>query len=73
VFGGIREKGQGEESHFPLLASPLAEVYDPKKNVWEDVTIDGAISLSAFGYTPISEAGDRIIIVGGSDGGLLQD
>lgn len=55
------------------MADPIAEVYNPKTNVWADIVIDGAKPSACFGYTPLSSMGDKIVIVGGSDGGILLD
>lgn len=74
VYGGIAGKGEDEQSkHYPSMANPLCEVYDPKKNAWSEVIIDGGIPLGCFGYCPLTNLGNRLILVGGTDGSLLQD
>lgn len=73
VYGGIQSQAKGEDEQYPILANPLVELYDPINNCWSDVLIEGAVPLTSFGYSKLSPLGDKIIIVGGSDGGLLID
>ena len=51
VYGGIADKGKGDEAHFPTLASPVIERYDPREDKWTTVEIDGAPQLAAFAWT----------------------
>ena len=66
VFGGISSK----QGHLPQLANPLCEKYDPITNTWQAVEIEGASPLAAFGWTVHEE---KLLIVGGTDGEMLQE
>lgn len=72
VYGGISGTGQGKESHFPTLCQTIAERYNPNMNKWENIEINNAPCLAAFGWTSISPNGDKMLIVGGTDGYVIQ-
>ena len=59
--------------HHPILATVLAEKYDPSTNEWEELTIDGGNPVAAFGWTPLGNDTGEILILGGTDGNMLQD
>mmetsp|Transcript_17851 Transcript_17851/g.30293 ORF Transcript_17851/g.30293 Transcript_17851/m.30293 type:complete len:381 (-) Transcript_17851:148-1290(-) len=72
VYGGIKGSSKGDQSHYPDMSSPLCEVYDAVKNEWTEVVLDGARPLAFFGYSKLTPVGDKIILVGGSDGDLME-
>ena len=68
VFGGI----EGSSNHIPQLSSLLCEKYDPKTDKGEPVTIEGPMSLAAFGWTTLKDP-NQIFVIGGTDGDMLQE
>ena len=72
VFGGISGRGEGKESHFPTMAKTI-EGYDPTNDAWMPFEIEGAPNYGAFGYTPLPPNDGRIMILGGSDGEIVQE
>ena len=74
VFGGIQSKGKGKRSHVPNIVDVLAEKYDAANDKWEKIEIKGAPPLAAFSWTTLGPKNPgKIMILGGSDGDLLQD
>ena len=73
VFGGIQGRGEGEQAHVPNLATILAEKYDPATNQWEELEIEGGNPIAAFGWTPLAADTGELLILGGTDGDVLQD
>lgn len=41
-------------------------------NKWESIEINNAPSIAAFGWTTIGPKGDKMLIVGGTDGYVIQ-
>jgi N-acetylneuraminic acid mutarotase len=72
VYGGIMGRGEGKESHVPQIVNVLAEKYDPKLNKWESIEIKGAPPLASFGWTPLASGSNSMLILGGTDGDVLQ-
>ena len=83
VFGGIggSQEEQINESAIitPVLSSPIAEVYDPIEDTWEEVKletfyndrkVDTIGGLAAFGWTALKSS---LLIVGGTNGDVLTD
>jgi len=68
VFGGL----SGKHDNAPILADSAAEVYDPISDKWERIEIQNALSLAAFGWTTLGSP-EQIMILGGSDGEILQE
>jgi N-acetylneuraminic acid mutarotase len=72
VFGGIQSKEKGNKTkHIPQIVEQLTEKYCATTDVWEKIEIANAPPLAAFAWTPLSNG--KIMILGGSDGDLLQD
>jgi hypothetical protein len=70
VFGGVASNSpQDKESWRPSLAQNLIECYSPTTNEWSEILIPNAPSLAAFSWCVTD---DRLIILGGSDGNLLN-
>ena len=59
--------------HVPKLATVVCEKYDPVANKWETYNIEGATPLAAFGWTPLAPGSGQMLIMGGTDGDLLQE
>ena len=72
VWGGISGQGKGDQAHIPLMASSNIERFDPLKNVWEILNVQGP-SLASFGCIPLCNDGSIHLIAGGSDGESLSD
>jgi len=73
VWGGFSGKSDKEGgSHFPLMAFDIEE-YNAFKDSWTVHALKTPMSLAAFGYAPISQNFDKIIIVGGTNGEELSD
>ena len=75
VFGGICGRGkEGSTLHIPSLASDkfLSERYNPAEDKWDQIEIAGANPLAAFGWTPLAKGSGEIMILGGTDGDMLQ-
>lgn len=75
VFGGISAR---ESIHRPTITSTICEKYDPNTDKWDEHEIKGAFPLAAFGWTalpPYDNKGEssRILILGGTDGNLIQE
>ena len=51
----------------------MAEKYDLKQNKWEEYEIKGAFPLAAFGWTALAPESGQILILGGTDGDLIQE
>lgn len=68
VFGGVEASESGEPWR-PSLTRTTIEKYMPQEDIWLSVTIPNTPSLAAFSWcaTP-----DSLIILGGSDGNLLN-
>lgn len=71
VFGGIQSSGKGKNKHIPALVECLTEKYDATADKWEKIEIANAFPLAAFAWTPIGKG--KIMILGGTDGDLLQE
>lgn len=71
VFGGISGRGTGQAAHQPVLASVIAEKYDPAADKWEAIEVQGALPLAAFGWTSLDSG--ELLIFGGSDGDMLSE
>ena len=50
-----------------------AERYDPATNTWDKFEIPNIPSLGAFAWTSKGKGSSEIIILGGTDGDVLQD
>jgi N-acetylneuraminic acid mutarotase len=68
VYGGISKTVSGFR---PSLAQNLVERYDSIKNQWSTLVVEGAPSLSAFGWTE-GHLPHELFILGGSDGSIMQ-
>jgi hypothetical protein len=66
VFGGTKEGIQYQNT----MPSTICERYDSTSNTWSSFTIEGAPSLSSFGWCHGTDMG-VIYILGGSDGFCL--
>lgn len=73
IYGGISGQLSGKDAHFPTLANPPVERYDPVKDQWEVIEIQGAPELAAFGWCPMSQGSNSIYILGGTDGSVIQE
>ena len=73
VFGGISGNGKGKQSHFPVLASPAIERYSPATDKWEEINIEGAPQLAAFAWTSKGANSGQILVLGGTDGTIIQE
>jgi N-acetylneuraminic acid mutarotase len=51
AFGGISGRGTGATQHEPLLSTIIAEKYQPTTDSWEEIEVQGALGLAAFGWT----------------------
>jgi len=69
VFGGVSKNASGDEFWRPELTKNVIERYLPEENVWLEMTIPNTPSLAAFSWCV---ADDKLIILGGSDGNLLN-
>lgn len=49
----------------------MTERYDPVKNTWETIQVANAPQLAAFSWTKLSD--EKLMILGGTDGDLLQE
>ena len=50
VFGGISGQGTGKEAHYPTIADPPIEKYNPMMDKWEVVEIAGTPCIAAFAW-----------------------
>ena len=74
VFGGIGgNSSEKNQEHIPKMPAVNAEKYDPVSNVWEKIEIPHIPSLGAFAWTPKGKDSSEIIILGGTDGDVLQE
>lgn len=75
VFGGISGtlEESGAEAHFPKMATLNAERYNPAADTWEEFEIPNIPSLGAFAWTTYGKDSSKIIILGGTDGDLIQE
>lgn len=74
VFGGLAGNSTvKKQEHHPTMATVNAERYDPVTNVWENFEIPNIPALAAFAWTPLGKGSSEIIILGGTDGDVLQD
>ena len=70
MFGGIsKNTAQDKEFWRPDLATNVIERYLPEENVWLEMKIPNTPSLAAFSWCV---SNDKLIILGGSDGKLLN-
>ena len=53
AFGGISGRGAGAENHIPMISNIIAEKYDVNSDAWEEIAIEGAIPVAAFGWTQL--------------------
>ena len=72
AFGGIQGRGTGESAHVPALATIVSERYDPQQDAWEEFEVKGASPLAAFGWTTLAPESGQLLILGGTDGDVLQ-
>ena len=66
VFGGI----QGSDQHRPKLVDIDCERYDSLLDEWEEIKIENAPKIAAFGWTLIKP--DQMVILGGTNGSILN-
>lgn len=50
-----------------------AERYDPAKDIWEKYEIPNIPSLGAFAWTQLGKDSSKVVILGGTDGDLIQE
>jgi len=55
VYGGISGSGQGEQAHYPTLASVNIECYTVADDSWASVTINTAPRLAAFSWCQMGD------------------
>ena len=72
AYGGIQGRGEGESAHVPVLATIVAERYDPGQDAWEEIAVNGAPPLAAFGWTSLAAGSGQILVLGGTDGDVIQ-
>jgi len=74
VFGGISGTvDEKKNKHVPKIAELNCERYNPKSDVWESFEIPNIPSLGAFAWTRLGEDSSKMMILGGSDGDLIQE
>jgi len=74
VFGGISGTvDEKKNKHVPKIAELNCERYNPKSDLWESFEIPNIPSLGAFAWTRLGEDSSKMIILGGSDGDLVQE
>ena len=70
VIGGIAGR-DSTEAHRPLMSNAI-ERYSVSTDKWEQLNIANLSRLAAFAWTSLGDSG-RIAILGGSNGGIMQD
>jgi len=74
VFGGIAgQSSKKNEEHFPKMPTVVAEKYNPIEDSWEKIEIPHIPSLGAFAWTPKGKNTSEMIILGGTDGDVIQE
>lgn len=74
VFGGISgQSSEKNQEHVPKMPTVNAEKYDPVANTWENFEIQNIPPLAAFAWTPKGKNSNEIIILGGTDGDVIQE
>jgi N-acetylneuraminic acid mutarotase len=74
VFGGISgQSSEKNQEHVPKMPTINAEKYNPITNTWENIEIPNIPSLGAFAWTPKGKNSSEIIILGGTDGDVIQE
>jgi N-acetylneuraminic acid mutarotase len=71
VYGGISGQGTGKEAHYPTIANPPVERYNPINDKWEVLEIQNATELAAFAWCQMGNS--EIYILGGTDGSIIQE
>jgi len=74
VFGGISgQSSEKNQEHLPKMPTITAEKYNPIANTWENIEIPDIQPLGAFAWTPKGKNSSEIIILGGTDGDVIQE
>lgn len=74
VFGGISGTVDDKKNfHCPRMATVNAERYDPAADAWEKYEIPNIPSLGAFAWTRMGKDSSTLVILGGTDGDLIQE
>jgi N-acetylneuraminic acid mutarotase len=66
VFGGI----QSNNDHKPKLVDIECERYNHLKNEWEEIKINNAPKMAAFGWAMIKP--NQMVILGGTNGSIIS-
>ena len=72
VYGGIQGAGEGDQSHYPMLATEVVEKYTVASDSWENLTIATAPRLAAFSWCQMGDTA-QIVVVGGTNGDIMTD
>lgn len=74
IFGGISgQSNEKKHEHVPKMPTVVAEKYDPVADSWEKIEIPNIMPLGAFAWTPKGKDSSEIIILGGTDGDVIQE
>ena len=74
VFGGISGSIDDKSGkNAPKMATINAERYDPVKDIWDQYEIENIPSLGAFAWTQLGSDSNEVVILGGTDGDLIQE
>lgn len=74
IFGGISGNVDAKNStHCPKMPTINAERYDPATDNWENFEIPDIPSLGAFAWTTLGKDSSKMVILGGTDGDLIQE